>query len=92
MRSAMNLRFTEEILIRARKARLLGGHFDRKEEPAGVKRKEGSTLSWGVHQVLQKAKKIPDIIFDRGDVGKEPMVRVFGRDPGEVVSKVLLLL
>lgn len=92
MRAAMNLRFTEELLIRARKARLFMGHFDRKAEPAGVKRKEGSSLSWGVHQVLQKSKKIPDIIFDRGDVGKEPMVRVLGRDPEEVVRKVLRLL
>jgi hydroxymethylpyrimidine kinase / phosphomethylpyrimidine kinase / thiamine-phosphate diphosphorylase len=92
MRSAMNLRFTEEILTRVRKAGLAVGHFDRKREPAGVKKKEGSTLSWGVHQVLQGSKKIPDIIFDRGGVGKEPMVRVLGRDPGEVVSKVLSLL
>jgi predicted fused transcriptional regulator/phosphomethylpyrimidine kinase len=68
------------------------GHFDRKAEPAGVKRKEGASLSWGVHQVLQEAKKIPDIIFDRGDVGKEPMVRVLGSDPEEVVRKVLRLL
>jgi predicted fused transcriptional regulator/phosphomethylpyrimidine kinase len=92
MRSAMNLRFTEEILTRARKAGLAVSHFDRKEEPAGVKKKEGSTLSWGVHQVLQRSKKMPDIIFDRGGVGKEPMVRVLGRDPVEVVSKVLSLL
>ena len=92
MRSAMNLRFTEEILTRARKAGLAVGHFDRKEEPAGVKKKEGSPLSWGVHQVLQRSKKMPDIIFDRGGVGKEPMVRVLGRDPVEVVSKVLSLL
>jgi hydroxymethylpyrimidine kinase/phosphomethylpyrimidine kinase len=92
MRSAMNLRFTEQILIRARKARFLIGHFDRREEPAGVKQKEGASLSWGVQQVLQKSKKIPDIIFDRGDVGKEPMVRVLGGDPEEVVSKVLRLL
>lgn len=92
MRSAMNLRFTEEMIIRARKTGLGVRHFDRKAEPAGVKSKEGASLSWGVSQVLQKAKKIPDLIFDRGDVGKEPMVRVFGHDPGEIVSKVLLLL
>ena len=92
MRSAMNLRFMEEILARARKVGLAASHFDRKEERAGVKRREGASFCWRVHRVLQKAKKIPDIIFDRGDVGKEPMVRVFGRDPGEVVSKILLLL
>ena len=47
MRSAMNLRFTEEIMIRARKTGLVVGHFDRKGEPARVKRKEGASLSWG---------------------------------------------
>jgi hydroxymethylpyrimidine/phosphomethylpyrimidine kinase len=44
-----------------------------------------------VDQVLRKTRKSPDIIFDRGDVGKEPMIRVLGRDPEEVVKKVLLL-
>jgi hydroxymethylpyrimidine/phosphomethylpyrimidine kinase len=44
-----------------------------------------------VEQVLRKAKKMPDLIYDRGDVGKEPMIRVLGRDPEEVVKKVLLL-
>jgi len=91
MRSAMNLRFSENILSRARGAGLTVSHFNRKEEPGRVKRMEGSSLSWGVNRVLQKAKKIPDIIFDRGDVGKEPMIRVLGRDPAEVVAKVLRL-
>ncbi|MBI5967780.1 MAG: bifunctional hydroxymethylpyrimidine kinase/phosphomethylpyrimidine kinase [Deltaproteobacteria bacterium] len=91
MRSAMNLRFSENILLRARGAGLTVSHFNRKEEPGRVKRLEGSSLSWGLSRVLQKAKKIPDIIFDRGDVGKEPMIRVLGRDPAEIVAKVLLL-
>jgi len=91
MRSAMNLRFSENILLRARRAGLMVSHFNRKAEPARVKRLEGSSLSWGVNRVLQRTKKIPDIIFDRGDVGKEPMIRVLGHDPVEVVAKVLLL-
>jgi hydroxymethylpyrimidine/phosphomethylpyrimidine kinase len=89
MRSAMNLRFTEGILDRAKKAGFFMVHLSRREEPARMKHQEGDSLSWGVHRVLQKSKKIPDIIFDRGDVGKEPMVRVLGRDPKEVVRKVL---
>jgi hydroxymethylpyrimidine/phosphomethylpyrimidine kinase len=91
IRSAMNVRFSEEILARARKAGLYRGHFSRQEEPAWVKRREGSSLSWGVDQVLKKSKKVPDIIFDRGGLGKEPMVRVLGRDPQEVVAKVLAM-
>jgi hydroxymethylpyrimidine kinase/phosphomethylpyrimidine kinase len=92
MRSAMNLRFTEEILLRAKKAGFFMGHFSRREEPARMKQQEGFFLCWGVHRVLQKSKKMPDIIFDRGDVGKEPLARVLGRDPEEVVSKVFHLL
>ncbi len=91
MRSAMNVRFSEEILALAKKVGLSVEHFRRQEEPAWEKRVEGSSLSWGVDQVLKKSKKIPDLIFDRGDLGKEPMIRVLGRDPEEVVSKVLAI-
>jgi len=91
IRSAMNVRFSEDLLGRAKKAGLSLGHFSRSDEPAWVKRREGSSLSWGVEQVLRRARKFPDLIFDRGDVGKEPMIRVLGRDPEEVVRKVLKL-
>ncbi len=89
MRSAMNIRFSEEILSRARRTGLSIGHFSRNDEPASVKRREGSSLSWGVDQVLKKSKRVPDIIYDRGGVGKEPMVRVLGHDPEEVAQKVI---
>ncbi len=91
MRSAMNLRFSDDLLARARKVGLFLGHFSRRDEPAWVKRREGSSLSWGVEQVLRKTRTVPDLIYDRGDVGKEPMIRVLGRDPEEVVKKVLRL-
>ncbi len=68
---------------------LLIGHFDRRQEPKKVKEKEGSSLEWGVHEVLSRLKKVPDFIYDEGDVGKEPMIRVLGRNPQEVVKKVL---
>ena len=54
-----------------------------------VKEKEGSSLEWGTESVLSRETEVPDIIFDRGDVGKEPMIRVLGRTPDEVVGKVL---
>ena len=54
-----------------------------------MKEKEGSSLEWGVQDVLRKLKKVPDFIYDEGDVGKEPMIRVLGRDPMEVVQKVI---
>jgi hydroxymethylpyrimidine kinase/phosphomethylpyrimidine kinase len=90
-RSAMNIRFAEEIV---RECKALGWKvcsFDRADEPKAIKELEGSSLEWGTERVLSKETRIPDIIFDRGDVGKEPMIRVLGRNPDEVVDKVLNL-
>jgi hydroxymethylpyrimidine/phosphomethylpyrimidine kinase len=64
-------------------------HFDRRREPKKVKEREGSSLEWGVGEVLKKMKRVPDFIYDEGDVGKEPMIRVLGRNPMEVVTKIL---
>lgn len=91
MRSAMNIKYGQEVLARARRAGLVVKHFNRQDEPPEVKRREGSSLSWGVQRVLARNAPIPDIIFDRGDVGKEPMIRVLGRNPEEVVDKILRL-
>jgi hydroxymethylpyrimidine/phosphomethylpyrimidine kinase len=91
MRSAMNLRFGEDLLNRARKAGLAIAHFDRNDEPARVKGGGDISFSWGVQRVLNKSKFMPDIIFDRGGFGKEPMIRILGQDPERVVAKVIRL-
>ncbi|NPB09615.1 MAG: bifunctional hydroxymethylpyrimidine kinase/phosphomethylpyrimidine kinase [Thermodesulfobacteria bacterium] len=92
VRSAMNVRFAEEFLEKAQKKGLSLGEFSRAEEPPEIKAREGSTLSWGVDLVCRRLGFVPDLVVDRGDVGKEPMIRVLGRDPLEVVKKALKLL
>ncbi len=87
--SAMNVRYSKENVIQIRRKGFIVGHFDRRLEPKKVKEKEGSSLEWGVGEVLKKMKRVPDFIYDEGDVGKEPMIRVLGRNPGEVVNKIL---
>jgi hydroxymethylpyrimidine kinase/phosphomethylpyrimidine kinase len=87
--SAMNIRYSRGTVAQLRNKGFLIGRFDRRLEPRRVKEKEGSSLEWGVEDVLRKMKRIPDFIFDEGDVGKEPMIRVLGRNPMEVVQKVL---
>jgi len=88
-RSAMNIRYSPSILQACNNAglRILG--FDRGEEPQEVTEEEGRSLAWGVQQVLLDAGKVPDVIYDEGGWGKEPMVRILGKDPGEVVQKVI---
>ena len=87
--SAMNIRYSKEQVALLRKKGFLVGHFDRRREPKKVKDAEGSSLEWGVREVLKTWKGVPDFIYDEGDVGKEPMIRVLGKSPEEVVNKVL---
>ena len=87
-RSAMNIRFSEKIIQTCEGVGLKVRSFDRADEPLEIKMQEGSSLEWGTQEVL-KHGEIPDIIFDRGDVGKEPMVRVIGKNPDEVAQKIL---
>jgi hydroxymethylpyrimidine/phosphomethylpyrimidine kinase len=88
-RSAMNLRYSPAIIEHCRSIGFKIAEFDRRQEPQAVKEAEGSTLEWGTDLVLSSASHIPDIIFDTGDVGKEPMVRVLGMSPRDVADKVL---
>jgi hydroxymethylpyrimidine/phosphomethylpyrimidine kinase len=90
-RSAMNIRFSEKLIVQCQALGWKVASFDRTEEPEAIKQQEGGSLEWGTETVLSKETKIPDVIFDRGDVGKEPMIRVLGRNPEEVVGKVLQL-
>ncbi len=89
--SAMNVRFSPEIIAAARDLGFEVREFSRADEPDEVKAREGGTLEWGTRAALEGATEPPDIVFDRGDVGKEPMVRVLGRDPSEVVDKVIAI-
>ena len=87
--SAMNIRYSKENVARLRGKGFLVGHFDRRFEPKRVKQREGSSLEWGVGEVLRKLRRVPDFIYDQGDVGKEPMIRVLGRNPLDIAHKIL---
>ncbi len=88
-RSAMNIRFSDEIIDILHALKFDVASFDRADEPSDVKAREGSSLEWGTVHALKQFNGIPDAVFDRGDVGKEPIVRILGRNPSEVTDKVL---
>jgi hydroxymethylpyrimidine/phosphomethylpyrimidine kinase len=88
MRSAMNVRYFPEMLAACNEAGLRIASFDRREEPREVKEREGSTLEWGTKRALEGASEMPDVVYDEGEVGKEPMIRVLGRDPMDVLEKI----
>lgn len=91
IRSAMNIAFTEDVIRRFNRCGLSVAEFSREDEPPDVRRIEGFSLEWGTRQAIASFGKVPDIIFDRGGMGKEPMTRVFGRDPYDVARKVIMI-
>ena len=48
-----------------------------------LKHKENKTISWGIKNAIQNSKKPPDLIFHKGDLGKEPMILVFAKNPDD---------
>ncbi|BEQ14392.1 bifunctional hydroxymethylpyrimidine kinase/phosphomethylpyrimidine kinase [Desulfoferula mesophila] len=91
MRAAMACRFDEALVERARSLGWSVGEFSRAEEPPEVKQREGSSLEWGTTEVIRRLGKVPEVIFDRGESGKEPVLRLLARNPGAIVDRLLLL-
>ncbi len=91
-RSVMNIRYDESILDACRGLGLSVASFDRHEEPLESKMREGSSLEWGTARVIDEQGFVPDIVYDLGDEGKEPMIRVIAGDPEQVTDIALAVL
>jgi hydroxymethylpyrimidine kinase/phosphomethylpyrimidine kinase len=91
LRCAMNVKFFEGVEDLAPLLHLKVAAFDRSAEPPEVKAREGSTLAWGVASILKPGASPPDLIYDRGEKGKEPMIRILGTNPMSVAEKALAL-
>lgn len=88
VRAAVNARYDEELIERARDLGFVVSSFDRSEEPEEV----DSTMEWGTEVAFRRAGDTPDVVYDEGDVGKEPMIRVLGKSAVEAVTKLRMLL
>jgi hydroxymethylpyrimidine/phosphomethylpyrimidine kinase len=90
-RCAMTIKYSETLVNRIRKLGYSIEEFDRRRTPPDLQKEEGSTLAWGVQDVMEELGYVPDAIFDRGEVGKVPMIRLFGADPAPVVDLIAKL-
>jgi len=92
IRSAVNIRYSDKIIQRAIAKRFHVSSYNRELESYKNKKKEGKTMSWGIRTAINEAKNSPDIIYHKGDVGKEPMIIVFGKTPNQVLAKLLKII
>ncbi|MCK5562508.1 MAG: bifunctional hydroxymethylpyrimidine kinase/phosphomethylpyrimidine kinase, partial [Thermoplasmata archaeon] len=82
-RSAMNIKYRPEIIDECKKLNFSIGTFNRGNEPGDT-----SSMEWGTNYVIKELESVPDIIYDTGGMGKEPMIRVIGINPENVLGKV----
>ena len=88
MRACVNLRYDDGLVERARQSGMAVMRANRSKEPEGVKDVERQSLDFLVEKALNDAQSPPDLIYDTGDVGKEPIIGLFARDPAELLKKM----
>jgi len=88
LKSAMNIRYSSDTINACENLGMTIVEFDRADEPEEV-----STMEWGVARAMEssiaKDKKVPMVIYDRGGLGKEAMVRVLGSLATDVAGNVI---
>jgi hydroxymethylpyrimidine/phosphomethylpyrimidine kinase len=89
--SAINLKYQNQTISKIRKSKLIVSSYDRNQEPKFIKSKK-STIEWGINNAIKNSNKVLDIIYHKGDFGKEPMIVVFGETPNNVLKKILKII
>jgi hydroxymethylpyrimidine/phosphomethylpyrimidine kinase len=85
----INLKYIPELIESIKKnSKLELQEIVREEQPESVKEKEYSTMQWLINESVKKKGKIPDIIWDKGAIGKEPMMRLFGKNSNDIIRKL----
>nr|WP_246310241.1 bifunctional hydroxymethylpyrimidine kinase/phosphomethylpyrimidine kinase [Halobaculum halophilum] len=92
LRFAVNCRFDGE--VEAALPALDGpvSEFERAEEPEDVKAEEGSTMGWGARRSFERVDGTPVAVVDRGEVGKEAIVKLLADDAETLRERTLSLL
>ncbi len=83
IRAAMNIRYSPEILDICIGMGLKVGSFERTDEPAHAS--DITAGEWGTWAAINEFGSVPDIIYDRGALGKEAMIRILGSSATAVV-------
>ncbi|GKZ13932.1 bifunctional hydroxymethylpyrimidine kinase/phosphomethylpyrimidine kinase [Haladaptatus sp. T7] len=92
LRFAVNCRFDADVEDALSTLRGEVAEFDRDAEPEDVKAEEGSTMGWGAKRAFQSADGTPVAIIDRGEVGKEAIVKLLADDAETLQRRTFAVL
>ncbi|NIP62880.1 MAG: bifunctional hydroxymethylpyrimidine kinase/phosphomethylpyrimidine kinase [Nitrosopumilaceae archaeon] len=87
IRSAVNLKFDPKLIKMFQDKGYAVKSYDRRTEPKKVKKKV-SSIEWGINNAIKNLKNPCDVIYHKGDFGKEAMILVFGENPKLVIKKL----
>jgi hydroxymethylpyrimidine/phosphomethylpyrimidine kinase len=90
-KAAINIKFSEDTLKILEKRGMTISFYDRAKEPEEIKKIEGMTIPWGIKEAIKAVGKAPDVVYHRGDIGKEPMMVIFGGNAYDL-AKLLIEL
>ena len=85
----MNMKYHTDLFKGCKSLKSSLTSLDRAKEPKKVRILEGSSLEWGTAFSIRKCGFVPDIIFDKGGMRKEEMIRVIAEDIESLVGKIL---
>jgi len=86
LRSAISLRYDPEVIEICKQFDLAVSFYNRAEEPIEVKSVEDRTIPWGIEHAVRRSSEPPRVVYDTGDIGKEPLIFLFGSIPIEVAQ------
>jgi len=85
----LNLKYKSDwVKMLQEKTDLLLQEIVREYQPEKIMITEEKTMQWLIKNSIKEIGRIPDIIWDKGSVRKEPMIRLFGKNAEDVINKL----
>lgn len=93
IRSGINFKYSSEIKEKVKEfceqENLSFGFIDRRKEPQEVMKKDQQSMPWKIKYLMDNYGKIPTVFYESEGWGKEPLFVIVGKDPVEVVKKII---
>ncbi|WP_222917171.1 bifunctional hydroxymethylpyrimidine kinase/phosphomethylpyrimidine kinase [Natrinema sp. SYSU A 869] len=91
LRFAVNCRFDADVEAALEALEWSIAEYDRDRQPDEIRETEDSTMGWGARQALEGRDEPPVAVIDRGEVGKEALVKIVASDPETLADRTLAL-
>ena len=92
LRYAVNCRFDDDVAEALDTLDWSVAEYDRSDEPEQVKEADEATMGWGAQRAFENSDETPIAVIDRGEVGKEAMVKLLAAEGETLAERTFSLL